>query len=160
MAVAARAPVVLCCGCTDDTSRALAAAFAAAGCAVYAAAPRLAALAPLQEQGIAVLEIDPCDGGASMRAALAEVGAKTGRRRIDVLVLNAAPPGSVCASSSSACGPAAYVKKMTPCIIIFTCENALLVYIRFVFLILTVLPAYVATYARIREGTDYGSLLL
>ena len=98
-AASQQALTVLLCGCTDATSHALCAAFAAAGCHVFACAPQLEQLAALQQRagaaGVHSSALDPAADAGSAAAVVQAVASKTGRRRVDVLVVAAVPPGCV-----------------------------------------------------------------
>lgn len=80
------AKVVLITGCSSGIGRALAAAFAAQGCRVYATARRIEALATLENTNIRCLALD-VDSADSIQSALQHVQSESGR--LDMLVNNA-----------------------------------------------------------------------
>lgn len=78
--------VVLITGCSTGIGRALALAFHARGCTVYASARKPEALAALAKQGIRTLALD-VDSASSIAAAIGQIRSEMGR--LDVLVNNA-----------------------------------------------------------------------
>ena len=95
---------VLVTGCSSGIGRATAERLARSGWTVYASARRLEAIAPLEEAGCRLLQLDVTDED-SMRAAIEEV--ERAERAVGVLVNNAGYSQSGAVETSRSTRPAA-----------------------------------------------------